>query len=298
MIRIQVPATSANLGSGFDALGIALSLHNQVWMEESDKVEISCKDNIVVPTDERNLIFSTARTLYEACGKSLKGLKIIQQNDIPMARGLGSSSACIVAGLMGANHLLGNPLTQEELVSLGTKIEGHPDNVAPALEGGLVASAMENGEVYSVSVPVSEKIRFAVFIPPFELKTEEARAVLPQQYSRSDAVYNISRSALMAASLFSGKLENLKVAVQDKIHQPYRKGLISNIDNVFAMGEEFGSLGTYISGAGPTIISFVTEESSERFISCAKARMCEKGMEGWQLKLLNTSAEGALVFAE
>ena len=298
MIRIQVPATSANLGSGFDSLGIALNLYNQVWMEESDIIDISCKDDVEVPLDEHNLIYWAAEQLYEQCGKKLPGLKIIQLNNIPMARGLGSSSACIVAGILGANRLLGSPLDQKELVTLANKIEGHPDNVAPALEGGLVVSAIEGGKVYSVSVPVSEKIRFVVFIPPFELKTEKARSVLPDSYSRADAVYNLSRSALMAASLFSGNLENLRVAVQDRIHQPYRSSLIANYDDVSRMSYELGTLGTCISGAGPTIISMVEAGKAENFAEVARAHLKEKGLGDWQVKLLTTESSGAQIFIE
>lgn len=119
MIRIQIPAISANLGSGFDSLGIALTMYNQVWMEESDTLDISSKDDVKIPTDENNLIFWAARQVYEKCGRKLPGLKLIQQNDIPMARGLGSSSACIVAGILGANRLLGSPLSTTELINLG-----------------------------------------------------------------------------------------------------------------------------------------------------------------------------------
>ena len=227
MIKIQIPATSANLGSGFDSLGVALNLYNYVYMEEADEVDISSKDNIPVPTDTSNLIYWSAERLYNECGKKIPGLRIIQENNIPMTRGLGSSSACIAAGLIGANRFLGSPLSQHDLVNLACKIEGHPDNTTPALLGGLVTSAMENGRVYSVSVPVASNIRFGVFIPPFELKTEVARKALPNEYSREDAVYNLSRSALMTAALFSGSLENLRVAVQDSIHQPYRKKFIS-----------------------------------------------------------------------
>lgn len=295
MIRIQVPATSANLGSGFDSLGIALNLYNQVWMEESDTVDISSKDEVEIPTDESNLIFWAARQVYEKCGRKLPGLKIVQLNNIPMARGLGSSSACIVAGILGANRLLGSPLSQQELINLAAKIEGHPDNTTPAIEGGLAASAIEAGRVYSVSVPVSEKIRFALFIPPFELKTEKARSVLPTQYSRSDAVYNLSRSALMAASLFSGKLENLRVAVQDKIHQPYRAGLIEHLDSVFRLSYELGSLGTYVSGAGPTIISMIHADNTEAFAKYAAAHLEEKKITGWQIKILTTDSAGAQI---
>lgn len=298
MIRIQVPATSANLGSGFDSLGIALTLYNQVWMEESDALSITCKDDVDVPKDKSNLIFWAAKCLYDRCGHTLPGLKIVQLNNIPMARGLGSSSACIVAGILGANRLLGGPLNRQELIDLAAEIEGHPDNTTPAIEGGLAASAMEAGRVYSVSVPVSEKIRFALFIPPFELKTEKARAVLPLQYSRSDAVYNLSRSALMAASLFSGKLENLRVAVQDRIHQPYRAGLIAHLDDVFRMSYELGSLGTYVSGAGPTIISMVKADRAEHFAAQAAARMKKKNIAGWRIETLNTEPDGARIFVE
>jgi homoserine kinase len=298
MIRIQVPATSANLGSGFDSLGIALDLYNQVWMEESDTIDITCKDDIVVPMDDSNLIFWAAKQVYEKCGRKLPGLKIVQENNIPMARGLGSSSACIVSGILGANRLLGSPLTKQDLINLAAKIEGHPDNTTPAIEGGLGASAMAAGRGYSVSVPVSDKIRFVLFIPPFELKTEKARSVLPEQYSRSDAVYNLSRSALMAASLFSGKLENLRVAVQDKIHQPYRASLIDNLDNVFRISYELGSLGTYVSGAGPTIISMIDAEDTENFAKYAAHHLEEKGIADWQIKVLNTDSQGAQISIE
>ncbi len=295
MIRIQVPATSANLGSGFDALGIALTLYNQVWMEEADRLDISCKDSVKIPTDESNLIYWAVKQLYQECGKKLPGLRLIQENNIPLARGLGSSSACIVAGILGANRLLGSPLSQSDLINLAAKIEGHPDNTSPAIEGGLVASAMEAGRVYSVSVPVSDKLRFGVFIPPFELKTEKARSVLPESYSRADAVYNLSRSALMTASLFSGKLENLRVAVQDCIHQPYRSGLIEGCDSVFRLSYELGSLGTYISGAGPTIIAMLPADNMDGFINHAETHLKEKGITGWQVHILGVDSEGARV---
>lgn len=297
MIRIDVPATSANLGSGFDSLGISLTMKNRVWMELSDKLIITCKDDVEIPTDESNLIFWAAKYLYENCGKELSGLEIIQENNIPLARGLGSSSACIVAGLLGANHFLGEPYTKTELINIAARIEGHPDNTSPAISGGLVASAMEKDEVYSVSVPVSENIRFALMIPSFELKTEKARGVLPAEYSRNDAVYNLSRSGLMTASLFSGKLENLRVAVQDKIHQPYRIGLIENGDKIFEMSYKLGSLGTYISGAGPTIMSLIDAKHADEYeIKCIKA-LQEMGIEGWEIMILSADPDGAKVIS-
>ena len=293
-----MPATSANLGSGFDSLGIALTMKNRVWVEEYDGLDISCTDGLDVPKDESNLIFWAASHLYEICGKKLPGLRIIQENNIPLARGLGSSSACIVAGILGANRFMGNPLSQTDLIHLAAKIEGHPDNTSPALSGGLVASAMEGERVYSVSVPVSDKIRFAVMIPPFELKTEQARAALPKEYSREDAVYNLSRSGLMTASLFSGELHNLRVAVQDRIHQPYRSGLIENYDNVFRMSYELGSLGTYVSGAGPTIIAMVDAGGAEAFGKNCMTHLAEKGITGWRVEILSADPNGAQIVIE
>ncbi|MCF2651338.1 homoserine kinase [Anaeromassilibacillus senegalensis] len=298
MIRIDIPATSANLGSGFDSLGIALTMHNRVWMEESDSLEITTTDDIQVPTDESNLIYWAAQHLYEMCGKKLPGLRIIQENNIPMARGLGSSSACIVAGILGANRMLGSPLSQTDLINLAAQIEGHPDNTSPAISGGLVASAMEGRRVYSVSVPVSEKISFAVMIPPFELKTEKARGVLPATYSREDTVYNLSRSGLMTASLFSGDLQNLRVAVQDRIHQPYRSGLIENYDKVFRMSYELGSLGTYVSGAGPTIISMIDTAEAEEFGRTCESHLEDRGVHGWRVEILHADPEGAKIIIE
>ena len=298
MIRIQVPATSANLGSGFDALGIALTLYNQIWMEEEDGIFISSRDGLDVPTGEDNLIYWAAKQLYDECGAKLPGLRIEQQSDIPMTRGLGSSSACIVAGLLGANRLLGNPFDRHEIVNLANRLEGHPDNTTPAVLGGLVASAVENRRVYSVSVPVAPKIRFAVLIPPFELKTEVARGVLPQEVSRQNAVYNLSRSALITASLFSGSLENLRVAVQDTLHQPYRAHFIPGMEQVFRITYELGSYGTYISGAGPSIIAIIGDEVSQDFEKYAIERLEEKEISGWQLKILKSDSHGAAVFLD
>ena len=298
MIKIQIPATSANLGSGFDCLGVALNMYNYICIEEDDTINISSKDDIKIPTDKTNLIYESAQRLYEECGKKLPGLSIIQENNIPMTRGLGSSSACIVGGLIGANRFLGSPLSRNDLVNLACKIEGHPDNTTPALLGGLVTSAMENGRVYSVSVPVAEHIRFGVFIPPFELKTETARGALPNEYSRENAVYNLSRSALMTAALFSGSLDNLRVAVQDSLHQPFRKKFIKGIDTVFRMSYELGSYGTYISGAGPSIIAIIDDTLEEQFQKYAIAHLEARGVEGWQFKALSTDEEGAKIVLE
>lgn len=291
MIKIRIPATSANLGAGFDALGLALSFYNYVEMEESDRVEISSADDIAVPTDESNLIYVSAKDLFEVCGKKLEGLKLRQTNNIPMARGLGSSSACIVAGLVGANTLLGNPLTTDDLVDLAAQIEGHPDNTAPALLGGIVTAVFDGRKVHWVKQEVFTKLKFAALIPDFELKTEKARACLPKEVSHKDAVYNLSRAALFSASLLTGKFENLRTAVHDKLHQPYRMELIPNCREVFDIAYTHGAYGVFISGAGPTIMA-IADESNEFFEGKMKFSLENAALTGWQVREFHIDNEG------
>ncbi len=282
MLKIQVPATSANLGAGFDALGLALTFYNYVEMEESDKIDIRSADDMQIPTDEKNLIYVSARDLFNICGKKLYGLKIIQKNNVPMARGLGSSSACIVAGLVGANHMLGNPLTQDELVDLAAQIEGHPDNTAPALLGGIVTAVFDGRKVHWVKQEVYTKLKFVAIIPDFELKTEDARACLPSEISHKDAVYNLSRAALFSASLLTGKFENLRTAVHDKLHQPYRMNLIPHCREVFDIAYTHGAYGAFISGAGPTIMAIV-DEKNEYFVGKMRFSLENAGITDWKV---------------
>ena len=282
MIKIQIPATSANLGAGFDALGLAIDHYNFVEMEESDRINISSLDEIDVPTDESNLIYISAKDLFQVCGKKLTGLTIRQTNNIPMARGIGSSSACIVAGLVGANRLLGDPLTTDDIVDLAAQIEGHPDNTAPALLGGIVTAVFDGKKVHWVKQEVYTKLKFVTIIPDFELKTEKARACLPSEVSHKDAVYNLSRAALFSASLLTGKFENLRTAVHDKLHQPYRMPLIPNAREIFDIAYNHGAYGAYISGAGPTIIAIV-DESNEYFVGKMKFSLDNAGHTGWQV---------------
>ncbi|MBR5135040.1 MAG: homoserine kinase [Clostridia bacterium] len=298
MIKVTVPASSANLGAGFDALGLALTLYNTVWMEEADGCHIESVDGSDIPTDESNMIYQAAKLLYTRCGHPFRGLHIMQENRIPMTRGLGSSSACLVAGLLGANTLLGSPLSREDLLDLAAELEGHPDNVAPAMRGGLVTSVMEGGKVRSVSVPVSDRIRFAVFIPDFELKTSVARAALPETVSRDDSVYNLSRAALMTASLFSGSLENLRFAVQDRLHQPYRFPMIAGAEQIFFLSYDLGGYAACISGAGPSILAIVDADNAEQFVSSASKRLSEMGLGGWQVELFACDPHGATVAFE
>ena len=293
-MKIRAPATSANIGSGFDALGIALTMYNEVEIEESDTLEICSLDGVEIPTDSDNLIYQSACRLYNECGKPApKGFKISQSNVVPMARGLGSSSACVAAGLLGANYLLGKPLSREELVNIACSIEGHPDNVTPALLGGLTVAAVEDGMVYAVTLHVADKFRFAAFIPDFELKTSVARSILPQAVTRDDAVYNLSRSALMAGSLATGNVDNLHIAVQDKLHQPYRLGLIPGAEDIFKLSYEYGSFATYISGAGPTVMSIISRRHEEEFENEMTEQLSVRGLNNWRVVILDVDSRGA-----
>lgn len=174
MVRVTVPATSANMGSGYDSIGIALELYNVIDLAENDHIDISDKNGQYVPQDESNLIYQCAKRVYDECGKPLSGLTIVEDCAIPQTRGLGSSSACTVAGIMGANMLLGEPLDRNAVIDLAATIEGHPDNSTPAILGGFCVALLENGHVHHVRVPVHGAIDFVVFIPDFQLSTEKA----------------------------------------------------------------------------------------------------------------------------
>ena len=297
MICVQVPATTANFGAGFDSLGAALDYYNRIWMEEWDGCWIEILDDTLVPTDETNLIYQTAKALYERCGRPFKGLHIRQENRIPTARGLGSSSACIAGGLLAANKLLGRPCDQAQLVDLAAEMEGHPDNSTPALLGGFVAAAMEENHVYCAQCPVPEGLGFVAVIPDFELKTADARRALPDQYDRADGVYNLSRSALMAISMAQGKLENLRIAAQDRLHQPYRLGLIPGAEQVFDFFNKQQAYTAYISGAGSTLMGLVPMERMDSICRAARDFLDAQGLPGWKVLGLRPG-EGARIVTD
>lgn len=294
MIKIQIPATSANLGAGFDALGLALNYYNYISIKESDSIEISSLDGFKIPTDESNLVYESAKSLYDICGKKLRGLKLEQTSNIPMARGLGSSSACIVGGLFGANRLLGNPLTLDDLVNTAAQIEGHPDNTAPALLGGIVTAVFDGKSVHWVKQEVYTTLKFVAIIPDFELKTEQARSALPKEISHKDAVFNLSRAALFSASLLTGKFENLRTAVDDRLHQPFRIPLIAGASKVFDIAYTLGAYAAYISGAGPTIMAIVDHDNAY-FSGKLKFSLESSGLTNWSVRELEIDNDGVKI---
>ncbi len=268
MYSVEVAATSANIGSGFDSLGLALSIHNRIMAEEFDGIEITAAPG--ASKSEDNLIYSTVKSLYELCGRQFKGLRIIEQPAIPSTRGLGSSSACIVSALLLANEMMGHPLSDSELLNHATELEGHPDNVAPALLGGFVTGVFDEGVLHYHRKPISEHLCFVAFVPPFKLPTVKAREVLPKTLPFADAVYNIGRSALATAAFCEGRYDLLEIATRDRVQQQYRLPLIRGGDKIFELCPSWGARTVYISGAGPTIMAVVTADHLKTFLELAE----------------------------
>jgi homoserine kinase len=276
LIKIRVPATSANIGAGFDCMGLALDIFNEVGVEINDGGLIINTDGDI-PRDETNLVFSSIVAGTEYIKKHfsnnskrskfltgylknpsvIKNLTITQKNNIPVSSGMGSSAACVVAGILAADALCGGVLSEDELISIATATDGHPDNVVPALIGAISASiAGEDGRVHYLRINPPKPPDVVLFVPSFRLPTSASRKALPKLYKREDTVFNIGRAVLTFASLTSGDLSLLKHAVGDRIHQPYRQGLIANYDDVFGFAKKCGAIACYLSGAGPTIAAF------------------------------------------
>ena len=256
-VKVKVPATSANLGSGFDVAGLALTLYNTFTFELSeDGLNIKgCPEQFC---NENNLTYQAFKRAAEVCGLEYQGVNIECSGEVPYTRGLGSSSTCIVAGIVGAFAFKDKVEERQEILELATSIEGHPDNVAPAIFGGVTVSVMEEDNVLTLNIPVKHDYRFVALIPPFTLSTEQSRAVLPQILPRKDAIKNVSHLALMVASLINGYDEGLKLGFKDRLHQPYRGDLITGFDEIMAVLEKDEQvLGAYLSGAGPTIMAVI-----------------------------------------
>lgn len=294
MLTVKIPATSANVGSGFDSLGLAVTLYNEIHLEEYEGLSIKSLDGVDIPCDETNLVYSTIKAMYELCGKPFYGVRFGQINNIPLSRGLGSSSACIIGGLLAANHLMGFPFSKQEIVNLAASIEGHPDNTTPALLGGFVASVFDGKEVHFVRQELHVGIKFAALIPNSELKTSLARSVLPKRISHKDAVYNLSRAALMSASLATGSYHNLRCAAGDRLHQDYRLPLISGAERAMKMMDEEGVYCSYISGAGSTLMAMVPGEKANSFFSHLRPKLDSEGYRDWKLLMLDADNTGAI----
>ncbi|KRU24555.1 homoserine kinase [Clostridium sporogenes] len=292
MVEVRVPATSANIGPGFDCLGVAVNIYNKFFVEEIEEGIIfeGCADKF---KNENNLIYVAMKKCFDKIGYKPTGLRIKIESDIPVSRGLGSSAACVVGGIVSANELAGGALNKKELLDLAVEVEGHPDNVNPAFCGGMTASISDNREVIYSKVKVSEGIKFCALIPDFTLSTEKARAVLPKSIDYKDGIFNVGRTALMISALNNGDFHLIKYACKDKLHQDYRAKLIENFYSIKKQCEKLNSLGVFLSGAGPTIMVMLREEDKD-FSKNIKSFL-ETLKNKWEVRELNIDKLGTAV---
>lgn len=299
-VTVRVPATSANCGPGFDCLGLACTLYNEFTYEllpadQGVQVVSEGQGASSLPSGKTNLGAQAFYTLWEKLQQPETGLKITCKIRVPVSRGLGSSSTAIVAGLTAANALAGNPLTKPELVTEATKIEGHPDNVAPAILGGITVNVMEGGKVESLKIALAKPLKLVVLVPDMPLPTSKARAALPKTVPHKDAVYNASRAALLVGSLMSGDYEFLTTALEDKLHQPYRLPLIPGAKEALEAARKAGAYNGIISGAGSTLMAYVPEDGDALKVGKAMEEPFKKRNIGTTIHLLDIDPDGAKV---
>jgi len=291
-VTIRVPATTANLGPGFDAFGCALSLYTDVTFEETEYgLEITgCDEEFTGPD---NLAYVSYCAALATMSEELRGVKIHIDSQIPVCRGLGSSAALLVAGAMGANVLRGNKLSTQGLLNITNAMEGHPDNLAPAFFGGLTASMVDNGLPVCVNFPLPPDWEFLALVPDFTLPTTVARQALPTEYDRADAVYNIAHGALVLKALELGDEKLLRNAMQDRIHQPYRKKMIPDYDKIESLIRTTGAA-FCLSGAGPTLLCITRNPGLEEKLAKKLHDITEAN---WQMLPLHVEFEGAHVIS-
>ena len=292
-VTIRVPATTANLGPGFDAFGCALSLYTDVTFEETDAgLEITGCDEAYAGPD--NIAYTAYCAVLASLSEEVRGVKIHIDSQIPISRGLGSSAALLVAGAMGANVLRGNRLSTQGLLNITNAMEGHPDNLAPALYGGLTASMVDNGLPVTVSFPLHPDWEFLALVPDFELSTSVARQALPTEYDRADAVYNISHGAMVLKALELGDEKLLHKAMQDRIHQPYRKKIIQDYEKIEGLIRTTGAA-FCLSGAGPTLLCITRNPGLQEKLAKKLDALTEAN---WTMLPLHVEFQGAKVIRE
>lgn len=273
-VVVRVPATTANLGPGFDCLGMALGLYNTVTVRVTGggvDVRIKGEGAEALRWGEENRVLRALRLAFEQAGERLPSISLELENNIPLGRGLGSSAAATVGGLVAGNALCGNKLSNEQLLIMATNLEGHPDNVAAALLGGLIVVVQDKHRIVHSRIAVPPGLEAALYVPNFQMPTSEARRVLPQQVSRADAVYNIGRTALLTAALAHGEYGLLDIATQDRLHQPYRESILPAMPKLFEAAREAGAYGVFLSGAGSTILAFAGDNAQAVVDAMVKA---------------------------
>jgi aspartate kinase len=300
MVKVRVPATTANLGSGFDCLGMALSLYLDVEMERIDSgfvFQAEGEGTDLLSSNRDNLIYRAASLVMEKAGLNpeMQSIKIVIKNEIPIERGLGSSASAIIGGILAASELYDLNLSREEILQMAFSLEGHLDNIVPALIGGFTISYKDhNSQIRWVKLDVPHDLLAVVGIPPFTLSTEEMRKVLPKQVSLQDAVDNLSKSALLVNALQQSKWELIPEAMQDRLHQPFRMPFIKGAKNIFSEVQKTGIAGVALSGSGPTIISLVKDGAEQEIMKIMRQTFRNAGITS-QVKVLDPDLDGARV---
>lgn len=284
-VSVKVPATTANLGPGFDCMGMALPIYNTVIIEETVLPGTGIEINVIseddkadelslehIPLDENSIIYKAVELLYNSIGQTPSELKITIHTQIPVARGLGSSASVIVGGLLAANELLGRPADEAALLSIATEVEGHPDNVTPAIVGGLViTSSEEDGSIVYKKLDWPKEWSITVCIPEYELATDISRSVLPKEVPMQDAVFNIKRMGMFVHAIHTKDSALMKLALKDKLHQPYRMKLVPGLEKITEnLKHEENVLGCVLSGAGPSILIISEKNNLDKIKSIVR----------------------------
>ncbi|SMB88484.1 homoserine kinase [Deinococcus hopiensis] len=292
-LTIRAPASSANLGPGFDSLGLSVPLYTTLRVTPQAQTQVVPLGPELegTPADTSNYVYRAMKLTATRAGQTLPPARVEIETEVPLARGLGSSAAALVAGIVAGNELLGRPLDDESMLDVAAREEGHPDNVAPALFGGIVVATLDRLGTHYVRLDPPAHLGVTVLIPDFELSTSKARAVLPKQYSRADAVHALSHAALLAAALSQGRLDLLQHAMQDYIHQIWRAPLVPGLSDILEEAHLHGALGAALSGAGPTVLCFHdTREDTARLHAYLHSVMGKNGLSG---RVLDLPIDGA-----
>ena len=311
-VSVKVPATTANLGPGFDCMGMALPIYNTVTIEETVLPGTGIEINVIseddktdelslehIPLDENSIIYKAVELLYNSIGQTPSELKITIHTQIPVARGLGSSASVIVGGLLAANELLGRPADEAALLSIATEVEGHPDNVTPAIIGGLVlASQEDDGSVLYRKLDWPDEWQITVCIPDYELATDIARSVLPKEVPMHDAIFNAQRLAMFVQAVNTKDTELMKAALHDKLHQPYRMKLVPGLEKIMEnLKHEENVLGCVLSGAGPSILIISHKNGVDKIHSIVKETWADLNVKA-EVKTLPIEKNGAQIIKQ
>lgn len=308
-VSVKVPATTANIGPGFDCLGMALPIYNTITIEETVLPGTGIEINVIaesaaidelslehIPLDENSLVYKAVELLYNSIGQTPSELKINIHSNIPVARGLGSSASVIVGALIAANELLGKPADEVALLSIACEIEGHPDNITPAIVGGLVLSSQEDdGSVIYRKLDWPTEWAITVCVPDFELSTDIARSVLPKEVPMKDAIFNAQRLGMFVQAVNTKDAELMKLALKDRLHQPYRMKLVPGLDKIMDNLRHIDSvLGCVLSGAGSSILVISEKNDLDKIRGIVKDTWTDQNIKS-DIKTLNIEQTGAQI---